>query len=97
VIERDQIVIGTKFGYDIYNYPEMPNQQERPHDWTPNYMRKALEESLRRLGTDHIDLYELHNPRVDAIERDDIWLELEKMRSLRGVCRWHGQECSPGG
>ena len=44
-----------------------PDQQERPHDWSPGYMRKALEGSLRRLGTDHIDLYQLHNPRIDAI------------------------------
>ena len=44
-----------------------PGQQERPHDWSPAYMRRALEGSLRRLGTDHIDLYQLHNPRLDAI------------------------------
>ena len=56
-----------------------PNQQERPHDWSPGYMRKALEESLRRLGTDHIDLYQLHNPRIDAIDgHDELWAELEK-------------------
>jgi aryl-alcohol dehydrogenase-like predicted oxidoreductase len=79
--KRDQIVIGTKFGYDIYNNPERPGQQERPHDWSPAYMRKALEESLRRLGTDHIDLYQLHNPRIDAIRDDALWTELEKAKA----------------
>jgi aryl-alcohol dehydrogenase-like predicted oxidoreductase len=77
---RDQIVIATKFGYDIYNYPDSPNQRERPHDWSPAYMRKALENSLRRLGTDHIDLYQLHNPRIDAIENDALWQELERVK-----------------
>jgi aryl-alcohol dehydrogenase-like predicted oxidoreductase len=77
---REGIVIGSKFGYDIYNYPERPKQQERPHDWSPAYMRRALEGSLRRLGTDHIDFYQLHNPRVDAILRDDLWDELERAR-----------------
>lgn len=43
-------------------------------------MRHALEQSLRRLGTDRIDLYELHNPRIDAIETDDLWEELERAR-----------------
>ena len=45
--KRDQIVIGTKFGYDIYSHPESAGQQERPHDWSPAYMRKALEGSLQ--------------------------------------------------
>ena len=54
---RDRIVIATKFGYDIYSQAERPNQQERAHDWSPAYMRRALEGSLRRLGTDYIDVY----------------------------------------
>ncbi len=77
---RGDIVIGSKFGYDIYNHPDRPNQQERPHDWSPQYMRKALENSLRRLNTDHIDLYQLHNPRIDAIEDDALWAELERTK-----------------
>ncbi len=77
---RDEIVIATKFGYDIYNHPTSQGQQERPHDWSPAYMRKALEQSLRRLGTDHVDLYQLHNPRLDAIQNDDLWSELERAR-----------------
>jgi aryl-alcohol dehydrogenase-like predicted oxidoreductase len=77
---RDRIVIGTKFGYDIYTYPERPGQQERPHDWSPAYLRKALEGSLKRLGTDCIDLYQLHNPRIEAIEDDALWTELEAVK-----------------
>lgn len=93
--KRDQIVIGTKFGYDIYNYPDRPGQQERPHDWSPKYMRRALEESLKRLGTDHIDLYQLHNPRIDAIaEMDDLWDELEKAKE-EGLIRAVGTALGP--
>src|SRR5688572_23975386 len=78
--KRERIVIGTKFGYDIYSHPQSQGQQERPHDWSPGYMRKALEASLRRLGTDYIDVYQLHNPRLDAIRNDDLWTEIEKAR-----------------
>ena len=78
--QRDRIVIGSKFGYDIYNYPDRPGQQERPHDWSPQYMRRALEGSLARLKTDYIDLYQLHNPRLDALQRDDLWAELERAK-----------------
>ncbi|GBD22923.1 General stress protein 69 [bacterium HR29] len=91
---RDRIVIGTKFGYDIYNYPESHGQRERPHDWSPSYMRKALEGSLRRLGTDYVDYYQLHNPRLDAIARDDLWEELERAKR-EGLIRAYGVALGP--
>jgi aryl-alcohol dehydrogenase-like predicted oxidoreductase len=91
---RDELVIATKFGYDIYNYPESQGQQERPHDWSPAYMRKALEGSLKRLGTDHIDLYQLHNPRIEAIRNDDLWAELDKAKS-EGLIRHVGTALGP--
>ena len=91
---RDQIVIGSKFGYDIYNNAERPGQQERPHDWSPQYMRHALEQSLKRLGTDRIDLYQLHNPRLDAIQREDLWAELERVRD-EGLIRAYGTALGP--
>ena len=91
---RDQIVIGTKFGYDIYNNPDRPGQQERPHDWSAKYMRHALEQSLKRLGTDHIDLYQLHNSRLDAIQKDDLWEELERAKD-EGLIRAVGTAMGP--
>ena len=92
--KRDQIVIGTKFGYDIYGNDVRVNQQERPHDWSPKYLRKALEGSLKRLGTDYIDLYQLHNPRIGAIRDDDLWDELEKARD-EGLIRAVGTALGP--
>jgi len=91
---RENIVIATKFGYDIYNNPERPGQQERPHDWTPQYMRKALEGSLKRLNTDYIDYYQLHNPRLEAIRNDDLWAELEQAQS-EGLIRAYGTALGP--
>ena len=93
--KRGQIVVGTKFGYDIYSNPERPGQQERPHDWSPGYMRRALEQSLKRLGTDHIDLYQLHNPRIDAIAgADDLWEEIERAKQ-DGLIRSVGTALGP--
>ncbi|MFC6662345.1 aldo/keto reductase [Deinococcus multiflagellatus] len=91
---RDQIVIGTKFGYDIYNHPDRPGQQERPHDWSPAHLRRALEGSLKRLGTDRIDYYQLHNPRMDAILRDDLWAELDRARA-EGLILAYGTALGP--
>ncbi|WP_425146022.1 aldo/keto reductase [Deinococcus sp.] len=91
---RDQVVVASKFGYDIYNNPERPGQQERPHDWTPTYLRRALEGSLKRLGTDRIDYYQLHNPRLDAIGNDELFAELEALKA-EGLIRAYGTALGP--
>ena len=92
---RDEIAIATKFGYDFYTSPGLqPGQRERPHDWSPAYIRKACEESLRRLKTDHIDLYQLHNPRVDALARDDTFAALEELKAA-GKIRAYGAALGP--
>jgi aryl-alcohol dehydrogenase-like predicted oxidoreductase len=91
---RDQLVIGSKFGYDIYQYPERPSQRERPQDWSPTYLRRAVEGSLERLKTDRIDLYQLHNPRRDAILRDDLFAELEALKG-EGLILAYGTALGP--
>jgi len=57
--KRDQLIIATKFG--IVRDPENP--KARGVNGKPDYIRKSCEGSLRRLGTDYIDLYYQH--RVD--------------------------------
>jgi aryl-alcohol dehydrogenase-like predicted oxidoreductase len=80
--KHPDIAIATKFGYDWYAYPGIqPGQRERPQDWTPEFVRKACDESLKRLGTERIDLYQLHNPRIDAIRNDDLWATLDELKT----------------
>ncbi len=78
---RDDIVLTTKCGYDIEAARKFPGQSERPHDWEPASVRAQLEASLRRLGTDHIDLYQLHNTRIEPILDDALWDELGKFQA----------------
>jgi aryl-alcohol dehydrogenase-like predicted oxidoreductase len=93
--QRDKVVIGTKFGYDFYSNPDQNRgQRERPHNWTPEFVRFALEQSLTRLETDYVDLYQLHNPRMDAIERDDLFELLDRLRD-EGKIRAHGAALGP--
>ncbi len=93
--KRDQITIATKFGYDFHTYPGIqPGQRERPQDWSPDFIRKACEESLTRLKTDHIDCYQLHNPRLNAIRNDDIFKTLDDLRS-KGKVRAYGVALGP--
>jgi aryl-alcohol dehydrogenase-like predicted oxidoreductase len=58
---RDQVVIATKFG--IRHAPTPDNPANRVLDGSPANVRRSIEGSLRRLGTDYVDLYYLH--RVD--------------------------------
>lgn len=73
----DRVVVGTKFGYDIYSPWDRKGHVERPHDWSPAFIRFALEQSLKRLGRDTIDFYQLHNPRMDALQDDALWEYLD--------------------
>ena len=58
---RDDVIIATKFGGDVRN-----RGGDNGEDWgargSRRYIRRAVESSLRALGTDWIDLYQLHRP-----------------------------------
>jgi aryl-alcohol dehydrogenase-like predicted oxidoreductase len=92
---RDEIVIASKFGYDFYNHPGVqPGQRERPRNWSPAFVRVACERSLQRLKTDRIDLYQLHNPRLDAIRNDELFATLHTLRD-EGKIRAFGVALGP--
>ena len=91
---RADVVIGTKFGYDFYTDTERRGQRERPHNWTPEFIRFALEQSLKRLDTEYVDLWMLHNPRLDAIQKDDVFALLEQLKA-EGKVRSYGASLGP--
>lgn len=55
---RDEVVIGTKFGMDMAG----TNGNDFGARGSRRYIMRAVESSLRRLGTDYIDLYQFHTP-----------------------------------
>ncbi len=91
---RDEIVISTKVGYDFYNNTERRGQQERPQDWSEKFLRFALEQSLKRLGTYYIDFLQLHNPKTDAIDNDALFELMEKFEE-EGKIRAYGVALGP--
>ena len=92
--QRHDIVIGTKFGYDFYANVEREGRKERPQNFDPEFIRFACEQSLKRLNTDYIDLYQIHNPRIDAIERDDLFDTLDELVK-EGKIRYYGAAIGP--
>jgi aryl-alcohol dehydrogenase-like predicted oxidoreductase len=55
---RDEVVLATKFGMDMAGM----NGADHGARGSRRYIARAVESSLRRLGTDHLDLYQLHEP-----------------------------------
>jgi aryl-alcohol dehydrogenase-like predicted oxidoreductase len=81
---RDDIVLATKFGMDMggANGPDWGARASR------RYVRRAVEASLRRLGTDYIDLYQLHQP--DLVTPVEETLEAMTELVLEGKVRYLG-------
>lgn len=75
---RDEVSIGTKVGYDFYNNPQA-GHGELPKVIDPEYIHTAVERSLDRLDTDHIELLQLHNANADEVDAD----VLEALDELR--------------
>lgn len=82
---RDQIVIATKFGF----VPDPATRAVVGVDTSPDYLRRALAASLRRLGTDYIDLYQLHVGDLPPERLDDVFGALDDLRR-DGLIRAYG-------
>jgi aryl-alcohol dehydrogenase-like predicted oxidoreductase len=91
---RDEIQFATKFGYELGSGRRDHSEGERRQRWDGPFVREALEASLRRLGTDRVDLYQLHNPRMEAIESDETFAALEELRR-EGKLRHYGVALGP--
>ena len=92
---RDRIVIATKFGYDFYNSTdERDGHKELPQDFSSKHITFAVEQSLRRLRTDYIDIYQIHNPRMWAVRSDELFKTLDKLKA-DGKIRRYGAALGP--
>jgi aryl-alcohol dehydrogenase-like predicted oxidoreductase len=85
---RDTVQLSTKFGYVLGADRRDHSEGERPQCWEGDFVRRQLEASLKRLRTDHVDLYQLHNPRMDAIDSDDSFETLEALRDEGKIRHW---------
>ncbi|MSP38688.1 MAG: aldo/keto reductase [Deltaproteobacteria bacterium] len=81
--KRDKVILATKGG----NVMTGPNRGKRI--FAADYISRVMDESLQRLQTDYIDLYQLHNPTVDVIERGEVWEVLARAKQA-GKIRHYG-------
>ena len=84
---RDQVIIATKVGGNFYD-------GDVHMDFSPGYLRFAVERSLARLRTDYIDLLQLHNPPMALIAATGTYEPLEDLQR-EGLIRWYGVSVHP--
>jgi aryl-alcohol dehydrogenase-like predicted oxidoreductase len=80
-----EVLVATKFG----NTFDEETRQLTGADTSPARVRDALHASLRRLGRDRIDLYQLHTPDVDERRAEELITALEGFVA-EGLIAWYG-------
>jgi aryl-alcohol dehydrogenase-like predicted oxidoreductase len=71
---RDKIIIASKGGTLPHTGLFMPQ------DFSAKHLTKALDQSLRRLKTNYIDLYQLHSPKIEDFEKNECIETLKRLK-----------------
>ena len=93
--DRDRVVIATKFGW---TFEDDGSRRSHGPNASPQYVRSACEASLRRLGTDRIDLYQLHIGDLELSAADaaaEVLDELVSEGLIRAYC-WSTDDVERG-
>jgi aryl-alcohol dehydrogenase-like predicted oxidoreductase len=73
--QRDQWVIATKFGHHFHSFMNRTDERDVAH------VRQQLEDSLKALRTDWIDLYQFHSVRDKEFFNTELWEFLERAKT----------------
>lgn len=82
---RKEVIVSTKFG-------RKPTEGNKAN-FNGRYARQSVEESLKRLGTDYIDLFFFHSPFSPQEIDDDVWESLDRLKR-EGKVRFIGHSIS---
>ena len=86
---RDEFYLASKCGCPVEE-PDIPHDQRKPHDYSRANIRAAVEQSLRRLRTDYLDVVQLHvTPDRKVLEENDSVAELLALKQ-EGKVRFIG-------
>jgi aryl-alcohol dehydrogenase-like predicted oxidoreductase len=82
---RNEYFLATKCGCTVVNAGD---HDETPHVWTRENLLHNIDESLRRMKTDYVDLLQLHNPTVEQTEEGhliDVLKEIQATGKVRSI------------
>ncbi|GAC1693430.1 MAG: aldo/keto reductase [Gemmatimonadaceae bacterium] len=88
---RQDVVIATKVGYDIYATDAAAGrrgQSELPMRTDATYLRTAVDRCLARLETDYIDVLQLHNAKMEHVRDAELWGTLRDLVREGKIRAW---------
>ena len=85
--KKTNIVISTKVGVDFYN-SDVFGEDSNKKNFSPDYLIYSCEQSLRRLKTDYIDLFQMHYPNLTDVESDGAFEALERLKEQGKILTW---------
>jgi aryl-alcohol dehydrogenase-like predicted oxidoreductase len=91
---RSEVVYSTKWGYDMYNIEQIGHNEIPQKHNDPAYLEYALQQSMKRLQTNYIDVYSLHNPKMHTIKDDNLFHSLDNL-TQSGKIKSHGIALGP--
>lgn len=95
--QGEEITIAVKVGYDFYHAQARLRSNGKPSvQFTPEYIRFAVDKALRRLKCERIDLLQLHDVTGEVIQHLELQGTLETLKQA-GKIRHHGVVLGPGG
>lgn len=87
-VGRDRLTITTKFGYDLVADPGVEgSHRERKQNFSAENVQRELEQSLKDLGVETIDLYQAHNIKLPHFQ-DELFEALEKAKAAGKIRAW---------
>jgi aryl-alcohol dehydrogenase-like predicted oxidoreductase len=86
IADRLSVVIATKAGYESW---------DRAQDFSPVAVIRSAENSLRRLRTDYIDLFQLHNAPLALLRSDEVREALDSLQRAGKIRTWGLSAKSP--
>ncbi|MCM3690908.1 aldo/keto reductase [Neobacillus niacini] len=69
---REDWIVATKFGHHFHE------SFTRTNHWSAGEVVKQLDDSLRALGTDYVDIYQFHSGSDDVFQNEELWTVLDK-------------------
>jgi aryl-alcohol dehydrogenase-like predicted oxidoreductase len=79
--DKDRIVIASKGGNNFYPFLGQDHKTTPiNNDYSVKHLEFAVENSLKRLNIEALDIFQLHSPGLEILEKDEPWLALERLK-----------------
>ena len=79
--EKERIIIASKAGNNFYkSMGEDHKTTPIHHDYSVKHLEFAVEQSLKRLNIEALDILQLHSPTLEILEREEPWIALERLK-----------------